>query len=88
MIRAIILGAWGIRVRNGESSNFPRLALDYPPSPDMLKCESTAQTAAHLPLDPPTLPNRWEVICSQSTLDELEINSNYWVESADIIEEI
>ena len=86
MYKAIVAGNWGLRERHGEIGPFPQLVIDYPPSPDMLKCKSASQTAANVPSDPPL--NVWAIVCSQSTLDAIEADPNYWVEFADeIVEE-
>ena len=86
MFNLIVLGIWTIRERQGQVSNFPNLAIDYPPSPSMLSCSSVAQTAANMVPDPPL--NTWAVVCSQVTLDAIEADNNYQVlSSEEIIDE-
>lgn len=83
MYNAIVMGVWGLRDRNGEISNFPNLAINYPPSPELLKVESISQNASHLPSNPNL--NTWAIVCSGAMLAIIEADNNYLVLSSEEI---
>ncbi len=83
MFKIIVLGIWGLRTRNGETLGWPQIALDYPLSSNMLKCETLSQGPDEYLSDPPL--NVWAVVCSQAILDLIEADPNYLVQSSEEI---
>jgi len=81
----VILGAWTERERLRETSNFPKLAIDYPPS--MLGetiSNISGQAAAQITPDPNICV--WGGVLSIDKIEAIEADPNYWIEYAEVIE--
>ena len=76
MYKANVLTSWSV---NSTAENIPTLCATY-------QCESGRLANSGEVIPEPNLAV-WEIACSQTTLDAIEADPNYWVESADEIVE-
>ena len=75
MYTATVIGAWGIRSKHGYDANFRQLAIDYPPSADLIEVSTIAQDASQVQPDPNV--NVWKVKATLAKIQEIDADPNY-----------
>lgn len=78
MFRVIVNTAWG---KNADVDDYPQVAIDHPTI-----VSGTDLTGDCSNVTPTPNLGLWEVVCDQATLDAIEADPNYWIESADEVE--